>query len=298
MVAPLPPPLPPLVTSELSEKGVLVLTLNRGSKRNALSLAVIDALIAELLPLQQPEQQELTYSDSRWHPSEVRVIVLQGNGPAFSSGHDLKELSRLQASKDEAAILTLFTRCGIMTKLLRNTAVPVVAAVHGAAHAAGCEVVAACDLVVADQEHASFATPGVKIGLFCHTPAVSVVRALGGGAGGARKAAKMLYTGQAISASEAFRLGLVHELAPPGRAKTVALKLASTIAAASPFVVRQGKATLRLTSDEEMPCDGTKHQIAAAAMATGLLHGDCEEGIAAFFEKRPPKWAPVTDLVD
>jgi len=262
---------PPILRSSCSENGILTITLTRGSQRNALSGALIDELTAELTSLQHGRP-------------EVRVVVIEGEGPAFSAGHDLKELQNLQQEDNDASILSLFKRCGKMTEMIRAAPVPVIAAVHGAAHAAGCEVAAACDLVVADIENATFATPGVKIGLFCHTPALAVSRALGGN----RKAAKMMYTGEAVSAEEAHRIGLVHELAPAGGAKIAALKLAERIATASPFVIRHGKETLSRSA--EVASNGTKHEIAAAAMASGLVHQDSVEGISAFLEKRRPKW--------
>ena len=222
----------------------------------------------------------------------TRAVVLRGEGPAFSSGHDLKEIRAAAALTDpaerDAALAAVFDQCEQLMKALRHVPVPVIAAVHGPAQAAGCQLVAACDLVVADRVHASFATPGVKIGLFCHTPAVSVVHALGGGVGGARRAAKLLYTGEPIGADDAERIGLVHELAPEGGAGEVSARLALQVASYSAEVMRDGKAVLRHTAAED-DIDAA-WETAAGAMVRGASAPDAIEGVDAFLGKRKPEW--------
>ena len=267
-----------VVASHTSPTGVLTITMQNGRRRNPLSTSTM---------------RELAQALRAGAASDVtRAVLLRAEGPAFSSGHDLKEMQAAAALADELertrAAAAIFEQCEDLMHAVRTMPVPVIAAVEGAAHAAGCQLVAECDIVVADRLHASFATPGVKIGLFCHTPAVSVVSALGGGSAGARRAARMLYTGEAISAEEAERMGLVHELAPEGMAANAASKIAETIAAASTRVVREGKKVLCMSSGAESYEEAMA--VAGAAMVRGVQAADAAEGIGAFLAKRPPRF--------
>ena len=270
------------VASHTGEDGVTTIRLLNGRRRNPLCSATMTQLTVALLSAAEPG-------------SGTRAVLLTASGPAFSAGHDLAELrmaSELTGpGAAEASLEAVFGRCERLMAALHAVPVPVVAAVQGPAFAAGCQLVAGCDLVVADAARATFATPGVKIGAFCHTPAVSVVRALGGGAGGARRAAGLLYTGEPISAETAQRIGLVHELAPEGEALGVAERLAGSIASYSTYAMREGKAVLRRSTDAAS--DGgfeAGWSVAAAAMVRDLRTPDATEGIGAFLEKRPPTW--------
>ena len=269
---------PPLVESLTCAAGVTTIKLLDGRRRNPLSTEAMRQLQLAL--------------DAAASSKATRAVVLCAAGPAFSSGHDLKEVRAAAAIADpaarDAALAAVFAQCEQLMKALRKVPVPVIAAVHGPAQAAGCQLVAACDIVVADKVHASFATPGVKIGLFCHTPAVSVVRSLGGGVSGARRAAKMLYTGEPVGADDAERMGLVHELAPEGEAGEAAARLALRLASYSTEVMRDGKAVLRETAagDDIDAAWGT----AAAAMVRAASAPDAVEGVDAFLGKRTPEW--------
>ena len=268
-----------LVSIHKAFTGVTTISLLNGRRRNPLCSSTMAQL------------EQALYGAAACR--ETRAVLLRGEGPAFSAGHDLRELQAAAALPDEAArkaaLQAIFEQCGALMRAIRSVPVPVLAAVHGPAHAAGCQLIAACDLVVADRAHATFATPGVRLGLFCHTPATSVVQALGGGAGGARRAAKMLYTGQAISADEAERIGLVHEVVPEGEAGRRAEVLAAEIASYDTEVMRGGKSVLRETAAASDDFNAA-WSIAAAAMVRGLPSPAAKEGIDAFLTKRPPTW--------
>jgi enoyl-CoA hydratase/carnithine racemase len=260
----------PRVVAARDSLGVATLTLSEPGRRNALSSAMMAELTAGL-------------EASR----DARAIVLRAEGPSFCAGHDLREL-KAAASEGDHAVQAIFDRCSALMRALREAPTPVIAAVHGPAFAAGCQLVATCDIVVADAANASFATPGLKIGRFCHTPAVAVVEACGGGAAGARRVARMLFTGEPIDGEEALRMGLVHELAPAGGAPAAAAAVAAQVAAASGAAVRQGKAALRESSGA--PSLEQAYAIATGAMVGGSRHPDATEGCDAFLEKRAPKW--------
>src|SRR5919109_3789273 len=212
----------PLVLRETTD-AIAILTLNRPEARNSLSAAMIVALGEAF--------------DAIAHDRSIRAVVLAANGPAFSAGHDLKELAARRADPDRgrAFFMQVMTACSeVMQKIVRLPQ-PVIAAVHATATAAGCQLVASCDLAVAS-EAANFATPGVNIGLFCSTPMVALSRNV------ARKhAMEMLLTGDLISADEALRIGLVNRVVAPGREREEALALARKIAAKSTHVVKIGK---------------------------------------------------------
>ncbi len=273
-----PPPLS-MVDAHTSAEGIVTVTLTNGRRRNPMSTSTMRQLRAAL--------------DAAAASTATRAVVLQAEGPAFSAGHDLKELTAASAlpvaEERDTALRTIFNECSSLMRALREVPVPVIAAVHGPAHAAGAQLAASCDIVVADRVHATFATPGVKIGIFCHTPAVAVVRALGGGGGGARRAAKLLYTGEPIGAEEAERIGLVHELAPEGEASTVAARLAATVATSSGHAVRDGKRVLQASTAAGEDLDSA-WEIAADAMVKAAPMPHAIEGIGAFLGKRSPKW--------
>jgi enoyl-CoA hydratase/carnithine racemase len=243
---------------------IAVLVLNNPEKRNALSRAVLTALADRLAEISADRS--------------IKCVIARAVGPVFSSGHDLNEVRG--AAVDE--LESLFAMCSEVMEAIRRLRVPVIAEVAGVATAAGCQLAATCDLVVAANE-ATFATPGVKIGLFCSTPAVAVSRAIP-----AKKAMEMLLTGEAISAAEAERIGLVNRVVPRDELSAATLGLANQIAAASGATVGLGKRTFY----EQLPLDRARaYQIAGRAMVENAQLPDADEGIGAFLEKRPPKWS-------
>jgi enoyl-CoA hydratase/carnithine racemase len=246
-----------------TEAGVAWITLNRPEKRNALSAGLLSLL----------EEALGRVADDR----AVRVVVLAGSGPAFCAGHDLGEM----VSRDEAEYQELFGRCSRVMQQLRGLPQPVIARVHGVATAAGCQLVAACDLAVA-ADTATFATPGVKIGLFCTTPMVPLVRAIP-----AKPALEMLLTGKPVTAQRAFDLGLVNRVVPPERLDEAVGELVAAILTSSPETVRLGKAAFydQLALDEP-----TAYKRATCIMTENALHHDAQEGMQAFLQKRRPRW--------
>lgn len=254
---------PPLLLSS-TERGVLTLTLNRPQARNALSMALMGALIQALAGAAKDHL--------------VHVVVLAGAGPGFCAGHDLKEL---RSDPRRAAYEATFARCvELMTAIVRLPK-PVIARVHGIATAAGCQLVASCDLAVASTE-ARFATPGVNIGLFCSTPMVALSRAVG------RKAAmEMLLTGDMVGAEDAKRIGLVNRVVDPGRLDAEVADLAEQIASKSPLTLAIGKEAFYRQA--ELPLDAA-YVYAAEVMTTNMLAADAAEGIDAFLQKRDPTW--------
>jgi enoyl-CoA hydratase/carnithine racemase len=252
----------PLVLYEVKDR-IALLTLNHPEKRNALSRALLTSLRDHLAR---------TADDPG-----ARVAILRAAGPVFSSGHDLREL----AAGDEAAHTSLFALCTEVMEAFRHLPQPVIAQVQGVATAAGCQLVASCDLVVAS-EAASFATPGVKIGLFCSTPAVALCRAVP-----AKKALEMLFTGEAISAREAERFGLVNRVVPADRLAEETMHLAQHISRASRRTLALGKRAFY----EQLPLDRSRaYAVAEQTMVANAQTGDCREGIRAFLEKRPARW--------
>jgi enoyl-CoA hydratase/carnithine racemase len=245
--------------------GVATLTLNRPEARNALSLGMLQALSSEL--------QRIS-SDP-----EVRVVVLAGAGPAFCAGHDLKEIraENFRGAYTEA----LFAECTKVMLAIVKLPKPVIARVHGIATAAGCQLVASCDLAVAADD-ARFATPGVNIGLFCSTPMVALSRNVG------RKAAmRMLLTGDLIDARTALGIGLISEVAPPAELGSRTAALAAKIVAKSPLTLAIGKEAFYRQA--ELPL-ADAYDYAAQVMVTNLAKRDAQEGIEAFIEKRSPVW--------
>src|SRR5215472_12249956 len=248
---------------------VAVLTLNDPDTRNSLSEAMLEALGDALTAIA--------------HDNSVRAVVLAANGPAFSAGHNLKELIRHRADEDDgrAYFKHMMTTCSTVMQQIIKLPQPVIAAVQATATAAGCQLVATCDLAVASRD-AKFATPGVNIGLFCSTPMVALSRNVP-----RKHAMKMLLTGELISAEEALRIGLVNEVVPPGHERAAAITLAEKIAGKSTHTVKIGKDAFYRQA--EMPL-AEAYDYAAQVMVENMLARDAEEGIGAFIEKRDPKW--------
>lgn len=245
--------------------GVSTVTLNRPESRNALSLGMLLALSAELNRI-------------ALDPS-VRVVVIAGAGPAFCAGHDLKEIRA--ENFGSAYTEKLFAECANLMLAVVRLPKPVIAQVHGIATAAGCQLVASCDLAVAADD-ARFATPGVNIGLFCSTPMVALSRNVG------RKAAmRMLLTGDPIDAATATRFGLINEVVPAAELATRTAALAAKIAAKSPVTLAIGKEAFYRQAELEL---SEAYAYAAKVMVTNLAKRDAQEGIEAFIEKRPPVW--------
>ena len=248
---------------------VAVLTLNRPAARNSLSEALLAVLGDELGSISRD--------------TSVRAVVLAANGPAFCAGHDLKELTgrRSDADGGRAYFQQIMDTCSTMMQQIVALPQPVIAAVQGVASAAGCQLVASCDLAVAGA-NAVFATPGVDIGLFCSTPMVALSRNV------ARKhAMEMLLTGEAISAEKAAAIGLVNEVVPPGHERARAIELAMQFASKSSHVVGIGKAAFY--RQIELPL-AEAYAYASQVMTENMMARDAEEGICAFIEKRDPSW--------
>jgi enoyl-CoA hydratase/carnithine racemase len=242
----------------------VIVTMQRPEKRNALSLAMMRDLTAAF--------EELGADRS------VRAIIVAGGPQAFSAGHDLRELR----GRDEAAYTEIFDQCVTLMATIERIPQPVVAEVAAIATAAGCQLVATCDLAVA-AETARFATPGVRIGLFCSTPMVALSRDVG-----RKRALEMLLTGDAIDAQTALSWGLVNAVVPQQDLRAAALALAQRIAEASPTIVGLGKAAFY--RQLEMP-QGDAYGYTKALMVHNAQLVDAQEGIGAFIEKRPPQWA-------
>eukprot|EP00934_Nitzschia_sp_Nitz4_P000785 Nitzschia sp. Nitz4//scaffold211_size37880//12748//13614//NITZ4_007703-RA/size37880-processed-gene-0.1-mRNA-1//1//CDS//3329541970//785//frame0 len=249
------------------EDGVLTLTLNRTRQRNALNRELLEALGSELDRAAQS-------------PKDIRVVVFrsQREAPVFSAGHDLKEMM----SGDASSQADLFNLCSSVMAKVPSIPQPTIAAVEGLATAAGCQLVAACDLVVASPM-SGFATPGAKaIGLFCHTPAVSLVRSVG-----IKQALDMLYTGRTITAQEALNYGLVTQIA--GNPHKDADELAKLIASKSAPAIQAGKRILY--SQASAKSLKSAYEIASQAMVDNLKNEDAKVGINAFINKEhEPKW--------
>ncbi|WP_010588210.1 enoyl-CoA hydratase [Schlesneria paludicola] len=243
--------------------GVTKVTLNRPERRNALSSALLTELGATLERL---ADDVLT-----------RVVVLASSGPVFSSGHDLGEM----VGRSESEYQELFSRCSAVMQQLRKLPQPVLARVQGLATAAGCQLVAACDLAVAANE-AKFATPGVKIGLFCSTPMVPLVRAIP-----AKAAMEMLMTGVPIPAQRALELGLVNRVVAADELDTVIKQMTDAIVASSPMTIRLGK---RAFYDQLHLDEPSAYVRATQVMTDNAMKHDAQEGISAFLQKRPAQW--------
>jgi len=245
------------------EGEIAAITMNRPERRNALSLETMRALDDVLATLGRE--------------AEVRAIVIRGDGPAFCAGHDLREL----LGRNVDAYRAIFDACVELMTRIATVPVPVIAEVATVATAAGCQLVAACDLAVASTQ-ATFATPGVRIGLFCSTPMVALTRAIG-----RKRAMEMLLTGEPIDAQTALAWGLVNRVVPPDRLREETLAFAKKIAASSRTIVGIGKAAFyaQIDLDSARAYDYTK-----TVMTSNALEPDASEGIAAFLERRSPSW--------
>jgi enoyl-CoA hydratase/carnithine racemase len=248
---------------------VAVLTLNRPAARNSLSEALLGALGDALTAIAADQS--------------VRAVVLAANGPAFCAGHDLKELTgrRSDADGGRGYFQHIMTICSTMMQQIVTLPQPVIAAVQGVASAAGCQLVASCDLAIASKS-AGFATPGVDIGLFCSTPMVALSRNV------ARKhAMEMLLTGDIISAEKAAAMGLVNQIVAAGAERARAVELAMQFASKSSHVIGIGKAAFY--RQLELPL-AEAYRYASEVMTQNMMARDAEEGICAFIEKRVPSW--------
>lgn len=249
---------------ELTRGPVTRLALNRPERRNALSLALMREMLEAL--------------DTVAADPDARVLVISGNGPAFSAGHDLAEM---QATNDAGFYEDLFSTCVRLMTRLHEIPQPVIARVHGVATAAGCQLVAACDLAIAAAD-ARFATPGVNIGLFCSTPMVPVARSVG-----RKRALEMLFTGEMIDAATALDWGLVNRVVEPDALDAAVDELAARIAQASGYVLGLGKRAFY--GQDQLP-EGAAYDIACPVMVDNAQAADAHEGMAAFLEKRAPTW--------
>jgi enoyl-CoA hydratase/carnithine racemase len=248
---------------------IAVLTLNRPEARNSLSEALIAALTGTLRDI----------ADER----SIRVVVLAANGPGFCAGHDMKEMTARRADPDRgrACFKQLMDSCSTMMQTIVHLPKPVIAVVQGAASAAGCQLVASCDLAIASSA-ARFATPGVNIGLFCSTPMVALSRNVS-----RKHAMEMLLTGDLISAEDAQRIGLVNRVVAPGTERDEALELARQIASKSALTVKIGKEAFYRQLEMSL---ADAYRYASDVMVENMLARDAEEGIGAFIEKRTPNW--------
>lgn len=246
-----------------AEEAVATITMNRPDRRNALSLELMEELID-------------CFRDLGRGP-EIRAIILAGNGPAFSAGHDLSELLDRQIGDYRH----VFDVCTALMTLIQSIPQPVIAEVNGIATAAGCQLVATCDLVVATEE-SKFATPGVRIGLFCTTPMVALTRAIG-----RKRALEMLLTGTAIDARKAMEWGLVNQVVDKTELRTATLALAQRIAEASSLTVSIGKQAFYAQIDLDQ---AKAYAYAKEVMSMNAMAEDAQEGMGAFLGKRKPCW--------
>ena len=259
----------PILLQQQHANGVLQLTLNDVAKRNALS----EAMLQELTQVIQQAA----------HDAAVRVVVVAANGPAFCAGHDLKELTagRTAADGGEQYFAKIMGMCANMMQAIVNNPKPVIAQVTGIATAAGCQLVASCDLAVAAQS-AQFSTPGVHIGLFCSTPMVALSRNLSN-----KHAMEMLLVGDMVSASRAAEIGLINSAVSDAQLSETVMAMADKIASKSTMAVATGKTAFY--QQRQMPLDEA-YQYASQVMVQNMLAEDAQEGIGAFIDKRQPQW--------
>jgi len=252
-----------LLTSDNIE-GVVTLTLNRPGQFNSLSDELLDSLQHEL--------------DTLARESSVRVILLAANGRAYCAGHDLKQM---RARPEEDYYQDLFGRCGHLMQTIMRQPQPVIARVHGVATAAGCQLVASCDLAVASDD-ARFAVSGINLGLFCSTPSVALARNVG-----RKKALEMLLTGEFISADQAVREGLINQAVPADQLDQAVSTLCDAICAKSAMAIRIGK---EMFYQQLEMGTAQAYEYASGVMACNMMHEDAAEGIDAFMQKRKPVW--------
>ena len=258
-----------ILLRDLDEEGILRLTLNDAARRNALS----ETMLAKL---------DEAFAEAAESPT-TRVVILAAEGAAFCAGHDLKELTaaRSAADRGRAYFTEVMARCSGLMQGIVNCPKPVIAEVTGVATAAGCQLVASCDLALA-ADTARFSTPGVHIGLFCSTPMVALSRNVS-----AKNAMEMLLTGEMISADRAAEIGLVNRSVAPERLRESTLEMARTIASKSAATLAVGK---RAFHDQREMTLSEAYDFASAVMVENMLARDAEEGIGAFIEKRAPTW--------
>jgi enoyl-CoA hydratase/carnithine racemase len=262
-------PQSPILMRETIDNNIALLTLNRPQARNSLSEGLIGELHAAL--------------DKIRDDKNVRAVVIAANGPVFSAGHDMKELTarRSDADHGRAYFAQIMNACSAMMQAVVHLPKPVIAAIQGIATAAGCQLVASCDLAVAS-EAAGFATPGVDIGLFCSTPMVALSRNVP-----RKQAMEMLLTGEPVSASRALDIGLVNRVVAAGTERDVAIELAKKIALKSAHTIKLGKTAFYRQAEMSL---ADAYRYAAEIMTENMMARDAEEGIGAFIEKREPKW--------
>ena len=248
---------------------IAVITLNRPATRNTLSEQVIAELHATF--------------DEIGADKSIRALVITAKGPVFSAGHDLKQLTahRSDADGGRAYFAKIMNACGAMMQAIVHLPKPVIAAVQGVATAAGCQLVASCDLAVAS-DTARFATSGIDNGLFCSTPMVALSRNVS-----RKQAMEMLMTGEQISAQRAMQIGLVNHVVPAGHERDAAIALAQKIARKSAYAIKVGKQAFYRQAEMSL---ADAYRFAAEVMTENMMARDAEEGIGAFIEKRAPKW--------
>ncbi|MGL4636831.1 MAG: enoyl-CoA hydratase [Beijerinckiaceae bacterium] len=257
----------PLVRTD--SQGIALLTLANAAGRNPLSEALLDQLTSALDEIAQD--------------TSIRAVVLAAEGPVFSAGHDLKEMTarRADADRGRAYFADILGRCAAMMQRIVHLPQPVIAAVEGVATAAGCQLVATCDLAVAGAD-ARFCTPGVHIGLFCSTPMVALSRVVS-----QKHAMEMLLLGEMTDAPTAHRYGLVNSVVPAGAALEEAMRMATVIASKSAMTVKTGKQAFYRQAEMSLQ---DAYSYASQVMVDNMLARDAEEGISAFVEKREPSW--------
>ena len=258
-----------LLQSSQAREGILRLTLNDPGRRNALSEAMLEALGEAF--------------DAASASPEVRVVVLAAVGPVFCAGHDLKQMTaaRQNADRGRAYFTKILNQCSSVMQKVVTCPKPVIAEIDGVATAAGCQLVASCDLAVAS-EAAQFCTPGVHIGLFCSTPMVALSRNLAN-----KHAMEMLLTGDMVPASRAAEMGLVNQVVSSAELRAASMALAGRIAAKSSLTVATGKRAFYQQKEMDLVA---AYNYASQIMVENMLARDAEEGIAAFIEKRTPDW--------
>ncbi|WP_026941333.1 enoyl-CoA hydratase [Hellea balneolensis] len=258
-----------ILQSELGPHGVLRLILNDNRRRNALSEAMLIALSRAIIEADQAPA--------------IRVIIIASDGPAFCSGHDLKEITQHRNDPDEGQ--TFFSKlmqlCSELMQNVVNCSKPVIAEVEGTATAAGCQLVGSCDLAIAS-DTAVFSTPGVDIGLFCSTPMVALSRNIG-----SKQAMEMLLTGDRVSAEKAAEIGLINRAVTQDELRATVSELAEKIAAKSSLTLATGKAAFYAQKELNL---AEAYAYTSEVMVKNMLRHDAKEGIEAFIEKRPPKW--------
>jgi len=258
-----------VLMKEKSDKGVLRLIMNNSDQKNPLSEDMINILMNEI---------EGASSDQ-----SIRVIVLAAIGNVFSSGHDLKEITAARESEDNGEVFykKLFDSCSSLMQLIVNAQQPVIAEVDGVATAAGCQLVASCDLAIASHE-SKFATPGVNLGLFCSTPMVALSRNVN-----KKNAMEMLLTGDFINAEKAKEIGLINNVVPKEQLTSEVTNLAEKIASKSTMTVATGKKAFYAQAEMDL---SEAYKYTSKTMTENLLKNDAKEGINAFLEKRSPEW--------